>query len=121
MNGAAAALKEHTNGVARRAVELTCEAVPAYAASLDARGRRLCEEDAGFHIQALIGSVVADDPKVFGDYAVWCADLLGRFGIARENVAALFRATGSAIEELVPEAAGATKSHLEAGERALAD
>ena len=121
MNGATAALKERAGDVARRAVELTCEAVPAYAAALDARGRRLCEEDAGFHIQALIGSVVAGDPRVFGDYAVWCADLLSRFGIARENLAALFRATGRAIDELVPEAAGETKSHLQAGERALAE
>ena len=120
MNRAMTELKAQADAVARRAVELTCEAVPEYAASLDARGRRLCEEDAGFHLQALIGSVVADDPQIFGDYAVWCAELLSRFGIAAENLAALFRSTEQAIAELVPSAADEVKSHLETGERVLA-
>jgi hypothetical protein len=120
VNPATAALAERAGDVARRAVELTCEELPAYAATLDARGRRFCEEDAGLHVRALIGSVAADDPKIFGDYAVWCADLLGRFGIRRESLAVLFRATGRAIEELVPAAAGDVEAHLEAGERALA-
>jgi hypothetical protein len=115
-----AELKANVDDVARRAVELTCEAVPAYAASLDARGRRLCEEDAGFHLQALIGSVVTGDVKIFGDYAVWCAELLSHFGIAAENLAALFRSTQTAIAELVPSAADEVRPHLENGERALA-
>ena len=114
-------LKAHADEVARRAVELTCEAVPEYAAALDARGRRLCEEDAGFHLQALIGSVVAGDPQVFGDYAVWCAELLSRFGIAAENLAALFRSMQRAVGELVPSAADDVKRHLETGERVLAN
>lgn len=120
MNEAAATIATHTDDVARRAVELMLEAAPSYAATLDARGRRLCEEDAGLHVQALAGSVAAGDPQIFGDYAVWAADLLSRFGIAAEHLAALFGATARAIEELVPSAAGAVEPHLEAGERAIA-
>jgi hypothetical protein len=120
MNDAAAAIEGRTDVVARRAVQLMLEAAPAYAARLDERGWRLCEEDAELHVRALVGSVVAGDPRIFGDYAVWAAELLSRFGIAAEHLAALFRATGRAIAELAPSAADAVEPHLEAGEHALA-
>lgn len=120
MNDAAATVKTRADDVARRAVELMLDDDPAYAASLDARGRQMCEEDAGLHVQALVGSVVAGDPQIFGDYAVWAAELLSRFGIAAEHLATLLDAMGRAIAELVPAAAGSFKPHLEAGEHALA-
>lgn len=120
MNDAGAAVQARSDEVARRAVELMLEAAPSYSATLDERGRRLCEEDAGLHVRALVGSVVAGDPKIFGDYAVWAAELLSRFGIAAEHLARLFSATGDAIAELAPSAAAAVEPHLEAGERALA-
>jgi uncharacterized protein with PIN domain len=119
VNETAAAIEARTDEVARRAVELMLEAAPSDAAALDARGRRLCEEDAGLHVRALVGSVAAGDPTIFGDYAVWAAELLSRFGIAAEHLAALLRATSRAIDELAPSAAGAVQPHLDAGERAL--
>ena len=121
MNDAAAAVEARADEVARRAVELMLDAAPSYPASLDEDGRRFCEEDAGMHIRALVGSVVAGDPRIFGDYAVRAAELLSRFGIAAAHLAALFRATARAIAELAPSAVGAVQPHLEAGERALAD
>jgi hypothetical protein len=114
-----AALAARADEVARRAVELMLAAAPSYAASLDARGKRLCEEDAGLHVRALVGSVAAGDPGIFADYAVWAAELLSRFGIAADQLAALFVATRGAIEELVPQAKSIAEQHLEAGERAL--
>jgi hypothetical protein len=120
VNESTALVAARADDVARRAVELMLEAAPAYAAKLDERGRRLCEEDASLHVRALVGSVVAEDPKIFGDYAVWAAELLSRFGIAAEQLAALFVATGRAIAELVPSAESIVEPHLEAGERALA-
>ena len=120
MNDAAATVKSHADDVARRAVELMLEQDPAYAASLDEHGRRMCEEDAGRHVRALVGSVVAEDPRIFGDYVVWAAELLSRYGIVAEHLAALLDATGRAIAEIVPSAAGSIRPHLEAGERALA-
>jgi hypothetical protein len=120
MNAAAATVEARADDVARRAVELLLDASPAYAATLGERGRRRCEEDAALHVRALVGSVVAGDPAIFGDYAAWAAELLSRFGIAAEQLAALLRATGRAIAELAPAAAGAVEPHLEAGERALA-
>lgn len=119
MNEETALVAAHAEAIARRAVELMLTAEPAYAATLDARGRRLCEEDAALHVRALVGSVAAHDPTIFGDYALWAADLLSRFGIAAEQLVALFAATGRAIAELVPAAASAVERHLEAGERAL--
>jgi hypothetical protein len=120
VNAAAATVAARTDDVARRAVKLMLAASPAYAATLDARGRHLCEEDAGLHVRALVGSVAAGDPEIFGDYAVWAAELLSRFGIAAEHLTALFGAMARAIGELVPSAARAVEPHLEAGERALA-
>jgi cytosine/adenosine deaminase-related metal-dependent hydrolase len=120
VNEAAAALHNRVHDVARRAVQLMLEAAPTYAATLDERGRLLCEEDAELHVRALVGSVVAGDPRIFGDYAVWAAELVGRFGVAAEQLAALFSATGRAVLELAPSAAIAIEPHLEAGERALA-
>lgn len=96
------------------------DAVPAYAASLDARGRQLCEEDARLHVRALVGSFVAGDPRIFGDYAAWAAELLSRFGIGAAQLAALFDATRRAIAELAPSASADMEPHLHAGERALA-
>jgi hypothetical protein len=120
VNAAAEALHAHAEDVGRRAVELTYRAVPAYAAALDARGRRHCEEDAVFHIRFLVGSLAAEDERIFVDYAAWCSALLAGYGIGAENLAAMFRATESAIRELVPEAWETASTHLEAGERALA-
>ena len=119
MTDAAATVRTRADDVARRAVELMLEDDSSYAASLDARGRQMCEEDAGLHVQALVGSVVAGDPQIFGDYAVWAAELLSRFGIAADHLAALLEAMGRAIAELVPSAAGSFEPHLDAGERAL--
>jgi hypothetical protein len=117
----ATTIEARRGDIARRAVELMLDESPAYAAALDARGRRLCEEDAVLHVRALAGSVAAGDPKIFGDYAVWAAELLSRFGIGADQLVALFDATGRAISELAPSAAAAVDRHLEAGERALAD
>src|SRR3954453_17215984 len=91
------ALKTQAEAIARRAVELAGETMPR-----PAERRGLWEDDADFLVQALVGSVVAGDPSIFGDYAVWCADLLGRAGVPAETLAALFEATGGAIAELVP-------------------
>lgn len=119
MNEATELVAMRADDVARRAVELMLEETPSYASKLDARGRRLCEEDASLHVRALVGSVAAADPKIFADYAVWAAELLRRFGITAEQLAALFVATGHAIAELVPSAKTMFEPHLEAGERAL--
>lgn len=119
MNDAASALHDRTDDVARRAVELTYRDVPAYAAALDALGRRRCEEDAVFHVRFLVGALAARDETIFADYARWCSELLAGYGIAAENLAAMFRATATAIRELVPEAWQTASEHLEAGERAL--
>ena len=120
MNAAAEALDADTDLVARRAVELTYESVPAYAAALDARGRRHCEDDARYHVRALVGALAISEISVFVDYARWCADLLARHGIAAENLVAMFRATGTAIEELVPAASNTASIHLRAAEDDLA-
>jgi hypothetical protein len=115
VNEAAAAIASQTDDVARRAVRLLHD-VPA----LDDRGRRLVEDDAGLHVRMLVGSVVADDPGIFGDYAVWAAELLRHLGVAPEPLAALLEATDRAIAELLPSVAATVRPHLEAGERALA-
>jgi hypothetical protein len=120
VNEDAALVEARAEEVARRAVELLLAGSPSDAAPLDERGRRRCEEDAVLHVRALVGSVAAGDPTIFRDYAVWAAELLSRFGIAAEQLAALLRATGRAIAEVVPAATGAFDPHLEAGERALA-
>jgi hypothetical protein len=120
VNESAEALDANVDAIAARAVQLTYDAVPAYAASLDARGRRHCEADARFHVRALTASVAMDDVSIFTDYARWCAELLGRYGIAAENLAAMFRATARAIDEVTPDAARAAAAHLRAGEDVLA-
>jgi hypothetical protein len=117
---ATAVVAARADDVARRALELLGEAAPFDAATLDARGRRLLEADAGLHVRALAGSVAAEDPTIFADYAVWAAELLSRFGIAADQLAALFAAIGRSVAELVPSAAAVVDRHLEAGERALA-
>jgi hypothetical protein len=120
VNDAAVLIQAHAEDVARRAVQLMLESAPAYAAALDVPGRRRCEEDAVLHVRALVGSVTAGDPEIFGDYSLWAADLLSRFGVAADQLAALLGATGRALAELAPAAAAAAEPHLEAGERALA-
>lgn len=119
MNETTELVATRADDIAHRAVELMLGATPASAQQLDARGRRLCEEDAGLHVRALVGSVAAGDPKIFADYAVWAAELLSRFGIAADQLAALFVALGRAVVELVPSAKGMVEPHLEAGERAI--
>lgn len=120
MIASAEALDANVDLVARRAVELTYEAVPAYAATLDARGRKHCEEDARFHVRALVGSLAVDEASIFVDYAHWCADLLRRYGIDAENLVAMFRATDTAVRELAPVAADEAAVHIRAAEEALA-
>jgi hypothetical protein len=119
VNEATELVATRADDVAHRAVQLMLEATPTYAESLDAHGRKRYEEDAGLHVRALVGSVAAGDPKIFADYAVWAAELLSRFGIATEQLAALFVATGRAVAELVPTASDLVEPHLEAGERAI--
>jgi hypothetical protein len=116
---AAAELDRVDREVARRAVELTYEAVPEYARTLNAIGRRRCEEDAHFHVRFLVGSLAVDDPAVFVDYARWAAELLARYRVDPENLAAMFRATATAVAELAPGAADRAAAHLEAGASAL--
>lgn len=119
MNAAAEAVDRVGLDVARRAVALTYEAVPEYARTLDVLGRRRCEEDAHFHVRFLVGSLAADDPQIFVDYARWAAELLARYRVDAENLVAMLRATKQAVEELAPEAAPAAAAHLEAGAHGL--
>lgn len=119
MRPAAAELDRVDREVARRAVELTYEAVPEYARTLNAIGRQRCEEDALFHVRFLIGSLAVGDPDVFVDYARWAAELLRQYRIDAENLAAMLRATATAVDEIAPAAAGEATAHLEAGARAL--
>jgi hypothetical protein len=120
VNDAAEALDEQVDPVARRAVLLTYEAVPAYAAQLDARGRKHCEADARFHVRALVGSLAIDEPAIFVDYARWCEQLLRGYGVDAENLVAMFRATATAVRELAPAASDKAAVHLTAAEEALA-
>jgi hypothetical protein len=119
VNEAALAVTARADDVVRRAVQLMLEAAPSYAGTLDWRARQLCEEDAGRHLRALVGSVVAAEPKIFTDYAAWAAELRSPTGIAVEHLGALYAATGRAIAELAPSAVSVVEPHLEAGERAL--
>ena len=121
MKSAAHELERSTYAVARRAVELTYEAVPEYARGLDAMGRQRCEEDAVFHVRFLVGSLAAGDPSLFVDYANWARELLSRYGIAVESLAAMFRATATAISELAPAAEPEARQHLEAGIDGIVD
>jgi hypothetical protein len=116
----AAALRAREHDVARRAVELTYEAVPAYAAALDATGRRRCEEDALFHVRFLVASLIVEDRGMFADYALWAHGLLARYGVAAESLAAMLRATADAVRELAPEDSDAAAAHVAAAEAALA-
>ena len=120
MNEPAEALDAQVDPVARRAVELTYEAVPAYAAQLDARGRKHCEADARFHVRALVASLAIGEVSIFVDYARWCEQLLRGYGIDAENLVAMFRATATAVNELAPAAARQAGTHLRAAEEALA-
>jgi hypothetical protein len=120
VNRSAEALDATVDLVARRAVELTYDAVPGYAATLDARGRRHCEEDARFHVRALVGSVAVGDPSIFVDYARWCEELLRGYGIDVENLVAMFGATATAVRELAPVAADEAAAHIRAAKDALA-
>ena len=119
MNPAAEALDANVDPVARRAVELTYEAVPAYAATLDARGRKHCEDDARFHVRALVASLAVDEVAIFIDYARWCAQLLRGHGIDAENLVAMLRATSTAVREVAPEAADRAALHIRAAEDVL--
>jgi hypothetical protein len=112
---AADAVEENADAIARRAVELAYRAVPAY----EARGRRQCEDDAGLHVRFLVGSLAANEPAIFADYARWVAELLGRDGIDAKDLAAVFSATAEAVRELAPDAAQLAAQHLQAGEDAL--
>jgi hypothetical protein len=120
VNERAEALDAQLDPVARRAVELTYEAVPAYAAQLDARGRRHCEEDARFHVRALVASLAIGESSIFVDYARWCEELLRGYGVDADNLVAMFRATATAVRELAPAASDDAASHLAAAEDALA-
>ena len=120
MNDRAEALDAQVDPVARRAVELTYEAIPAYAAQLDARGRKHCEEDARFHVRALVASLAVNEVSIFVDYARWCEQLLRGYGIDAENLVAMFRATAAAIHELAPAAGDRAQVHLRAAEDELA-
>jgi hypothetical protein len=120
VNDPAEAIDAQLDPIVRRAVQLTYEAVPAYAAQLDARGRKHCEDDARFHVRALVGSLAVDDPAIFVDYARWCEQLLRGYGIDAENLVAMFRATATAVQELAPAASGQAEAHLQAAEDALA-
>jgi MerR family transcriptional regulator, light-induced transcriptional regulator len=120
VNAPAESLDAQLDPVARRAVELTYEAVPAYAAQLDARGRRHCEDDARFHVRALIASLAVDEVSIFVDYARWCEELLRGYGIDAQNLVAMFRATATAVHELAPPAGERAEIHLRAAEDALA-
>jgi hypothetical protein len=120
VNAAAEALDASADPVARRAVELTYEAVPAYAATLDARGRKHCEDDARFHVRALVASLAVDEVSIFVDYARWCEELLRGYGVDAENLVAMLRATATAVREVVPDAADEAAVHVRAAEDALA-
>jgi hypothetical protein len=120
VNAPAEALESQLDPVVRRAVELTYEAVPAYAAQLDARGRRHCEDDARYHVRALVASLAVDEPAIFVDYARWVEQLLRGYAIDAENLVAMLRATATAVREIAPAAADTAAAHLGAAEDALA-
>jgi MerR family transcriptional regulator, light-induced transcriptional regulator len=116
----AAALARREHELARRSTELVYEGMPELAAAYGAEGRAKCEEDARFHVRFLLAAVAVSDSSVLEDYACWTRDLLARFGIPPEHVAAALRALAQAVEELVPEASAEAAEHLRAGEAALA-
>jgi len=94
---------------------------PEWTARYGERGRKLCTEDACFHLEFLAGAIEAGSPETFGDYARWTARMLGARGIQahnlRENLSQLEKHL-SAV--LLPEERDAVSTFLARGREAIA-
>jgi hypothetical protein len=91
---------------------------PFWQARFGARGREMAEKDSQFHLSYLIQALLAEDARVFENYARWLQTLLISRGMCSRHIAENFLRLERAIEDEVDQPEVALEV-LRAGRQAL--
>lgn len=79
-------------------------------------GREKCLQDANYHLSYLADALNAGDPSLFASYATWARVMLGKRGIAAEDLARHLELTRAVIgERLAGAGAAQALEYLDAG------
>ena len=73
-------------GLAPRVTDAFLARRPAWKARYGAAGKARCIEDGRFHVSFLAGAVQANNPDLFAEYVVWCAEMLDARGMERAHL-----------------------------------
>lgn len=119
---AGAAIRSDLTRLATEAVERQFDAAPQMRRMFTGDKYRSCVEDTEYHLMALAQSLLADEPAVFEDYAVWAKILLANLGLppgCLEGSLTVIRDTLS--DRLATEPAAQVVGHVERAMLALTD
>ncbi|MBW3570248.1 MAG: hypothetical protein KY467_04005 [Gemmatimonadetes bacterium] len=118
--GAAAALLEQKEAVARSVTGLLYAEMPWLVERYGERGRLKCLQDLGYHVEYLAPAVELDDPAMFVRYTLWADGLLRSRGVPTGELARCLELMASEVAARLPgDQAAAVSACLEAGVTAL--
>lgn len=84
------------------------------------RGRAYCREDLHHHLDYIAGSLIAGDPTLFGQYAIWLNELLTARGVPADSLSMSLDLLRDFFRARLPSAQFATvEAVLDGGHRAL--
>lgn len=101
--------------VARAATEAFLATYPDWLARYGQAARIKGAQDAGFHVDFLVGAIEAGEPTAFGDYARWCGRVLEARGMARAFLATHLRQVRDALCDALPECSTRITTFVDAG------
>jgi len=100
-------LREMQGEVASALVERQFAAHPELTARYGPAGREKCLQDANYHLSFLADAMNVGNPALFVDYVGWAKVMLGKRGVAAEDLIQHLALTGAAIGDCLGGAAAA--------------
>ena len=118
--GAAAALLDLKDLVARSVTGLLYAEMPWLVDKYGERGRLKCLQDMRYNLEYLAPAVELDDPATFARYAAWCDGVLRSRGVPTDELLRSFELMEYDVAQRLPrEQAEAVAACLRAGVQAL--
>jgi len=100
-------LENRRTTIATRAMDQFLERHPGWLDAFGSQGRTRSEEDYAFHVQFLVGAVLATDPGAFADYVRWAKGVLASRGVPAEVLAeSVIQVRDMVLEETDPDLQG---------------
>lgn len=95
-------VKERTNTIAERIVDLQYASQPEFWKPYGSEGRRLSVRDAGYHLPFLTEAVVTNEPQIFTDYIAWVKTLFKGLNFPDSVLHVTLSCTKAALNEIAP-------------------